>query len=478
MPVGNPTELPRLPGLLGLGLLAAASGLAIALADLNALVISLPLLLCMFVMRDFRVGVAFLVVLMPLAASQLFPRSVGGITGLNPANLLLVATLLAALAYVRREKLLAALLPRPLLLLYVLPIVIAGLLGTRHVGEIGAFVYDYRMVEFTGIAGYLRDILVRPLFLVLFAFLVGASVARSRNTAGLFIPMLVAVWVMCLMAIVFFLRADVSLAELASERARGFFAPLGIHANDLGRMYAIAYALMLFSFAATPDPRLKLALAATMGVIVLALALTFSRGAFFGFLVVNALFLLSRRDFKTLILAAVALALLLGFLPGAIYERIQTGWGGDINALTAGRIDDIWKPLLVEFWHSPIWGQGLASILWSDAMRSGLILQVSHPHNAYLQALLDTGLLGLVLLVAYFIHVWRGFTAMARDPQLGPTERGFYAGAAAGLISFLIAGMAGSSLMPVPEQTFLWLAIGMMYGQRARRHVQDRPLKG
>jgi hypothetical protein len=47
--------------------------------------------------------------------------------------------------------------------------------------------------------------------------------------------------------------------------------------------------------------------------------------------------------------------------------------------------------------------------------------------------------------------------------------RGFYQGAAAGLVSFAVTGFAGSSLYPRPEYVFLWLAIGMMYGQLARR---------
>jgi hypothetical protein len=33
----------------------------------------------------------------------------------------------------------------------------------------------------------------------------------------------------------------------------------------------------------------------------------------------------------------------------------------------------------------------------------------------------------------------------------------------------MLAAFAGSSLMPVPEQCFLWLAIGMMYGEQARK---------
>jgi hypothetical protein len=47
--------------------------------------------------------------------------------------------------------------------------------------------------------------------------------------------------------------------------------------------------------------------------------------------------------------------------------------------------------------------------------------------------------------------------------------RGFYQGAAAGLLSILVSNVTDSSLTPKPEHAFLWLAIGMMYGQRTRR---------
>jgi hypothetical protein len=55
------------------------------------------------------------------------------------------------------------------------------------------------------------------------------------------------------------------------------------------------------------------------------------------------------------------------------------------------------------------------------------------------------------------------------DPAVSPTLRAFYAGAAAGLAGYLVTGISSSYLTPAPEQVFLWLAIGMMYGQRARK---------
>jgi O-antigen ligase len=145
------------------------------------------------------------------------------------------------------------------------------------------------------------------------------------------------------------------------------------------------------------------------------------------------------------------------------------GFGEDANAVSAGRIDGIWLPVLPEIWKSPLWGQGLGSVMWSDAMRNGLMFEVTHPHSAYLEALLDVGAIGLALLIGYFVHVWRNFRALGSNPFLSPEMRGFYQGAAAALISFFVTGFAGSSFAPRPEYAFLWIAIGMMYGQLARR---------
>jgi len=65
--------------------------------------------------------------------------------------------------------------------------------------------------------------------------------------------------------------------------------------------------------------------------------------------------------------------------------------------------------------------------------------------------------------------VWKGFRALGSNAYLSPVMRGFFQGACAALIGFAVAGMSGGSLRPQPENIFLWVAIGMMYGLLARR---------
>ena len=453
----------------GVAALCAAWGLAVALAEYNALILCFALTACIFILIDFRVGAILLITLMPISASSVFPHNMAGITGLNPLNLLLAATLGSYLLQRLSERGARRPVPLALLCVYGGTIAVAGVLGSFHVGEISSYFYMHNLLEFSSAGGYLRDLLLKPLFWVLFALLVGAAVARSERPEWFFIPALVSIWLMGLLAVIYFLLSGYNVTMLAGSGAREFLSPLGLHANDLGRLYAIAYALLLFACAETRDPLLRSLLVASMGMVAVALVLTFSRGALFGFVVVNVLFLLSRRKAATWIAGCAVAAAGLWLLPEAVYERVALGFDADLNAVSAGRLEAIWLPLLPELAHSPLIGNGLSSILWSDATNMGAILPVDHPHNAYLRALLDTGVIGLSLLLACFFHVWSGFRRLSVDPALDPMQRGFYAGAAAGLVSFMLAGIAGSSLTPVPEQSFLWLAVGMMYGHYARK---------
>jgi O-antigen ligase len=453
-------------GLLALGMFW---GVAVAMAGLAAVLICASLIACVFVLRDFRSGVVLLILIMPISSSFIFPHSMFGIGGLNPLNLLLAATLASYLLNFAGKGALRGLASRPLLFLYVVPIVAGGIMGAGHLGQIPAIFHDMEWIEYDGPGGYIRDLVMKPLLLVLFALLVGVGVARSRDSNRFLTPMLVSMWAMGLMVILFIVASGVSLGQLAGTYERSFLSPLGMHANDLGRLYATAYGLLLFMWDRTPRHSLKVVLFASMLLVCAALLLTFSRGAFVAFALINAIYLVSRRKLKTLVLGLMLGAPFLYFMPGAVWSRLDMGMGQGVNAVSAGRVSGIWMPLLPDVLASPVWGHGLQSILWSSGMRGGHMLSVTHPHSAFLQAVLDTGVVGLLLLLAFwFGHVWKGFRRLAREPSLTPELRGFFEGAAAGLLAVTVANVAGSSFFPVPEQSFTWLAVGLMYGLRQR----------
>lgn len=453
----------------GLAVLGAFWGAAVATGGVAAMIIFLALTACAFCLRDFRAGAVIMVLIMPISQSYLFPHAMFGLTGLNPLNLLMAATLGVFVMRAAGEKgALAGFVPRQLGWLYLAPMAMGALLGMGHAQEIPQAFRDLELIFFHNAPTYVRDMFGKPLTFVLYALLVAAAVERSEEPAKFIVPTLVSIVVMASVALVYFLMSGVSLSQLAGSYLRHFLSPLGMHANDLGRLYACAYALLLFTWDRTGNLALKSTLMLAMVLVVAALLVTFSRGAFFGFILVNLIYLFSRRRIKTLVLAAIAVPVALWLTPGAVWYRMSIGFGEGLNAISAGRVGEIWAPLVPTLLDSPIWGKGLGSIMWSEPMLAGRLLQVGHPHNAYLQAYTDVGLVGLVMLCAFWAWAWRRFRDYGRDGRLSPDLQGFFEGAAAGLAAFLVAGVAGSSLLPVPAQAFLWLAVGMMFGVRRR----------
>lgn len=448
---------------------AVGAGYGIAVGQLQAVWVALAAAAGVAVLIDFRLGAIFLAALLPVSTTTVFPRALMGIPGLNPINLLLVGALAV---YVLRGRLQsrAPFVPRPLLWLYIVPIVAAGLLGTTRFDDIYPMFFERMAVEFTSWQGYLGLTVLKPMLIVIAALVIAAAVARAPKPEPYVAALAFGACVLAFVMFGFIIAAGLGLGELSARRARSFFTQFGTHANELGRIFVTAYALLLFTWWETKHTASRLMLFAALGVICLAIILTFSRNAFLGSLIVSALFVMWKFNAKKLALGLGATALAVAFSPQAVYRRITFRMDtGSADAVSAGRVDGIWTPLLPDTLVSPIWGQGLNSIMWSDALWSRAMDFVGHPHNAYLQAVLDMGVVGLALLLAYYVHVWKGFRALGSNAYLTPTMRGFFQGGCAALVAFAVAGMTGGTLRPDNENIPLWIAIGIMYGLAARR---------
>jgi O-antigen ligase len=463
----------------GFVLLGIAWGAFVAFQALSAALVCLAAIVFVFTIRDFRVGVLVMILIMPISSSYVFPRAMFGVTGLNPLNVLLVGTFLSYLLVAMPERSLKRLMPWWLVVVFVLPIILGGINGMGHVNLIPPVFFETDQIDFKNDFGYLRDVVVKPLILVAYSLMVGAAYARAREPQKFIVPMMISMWLMGFLVIGFFINSNVRFGELASEYARHFLSPLGMHANDLGRLYVTAMAILLFTWDRTRRPVLKTLLFLSMGLVGVALILTFSRNAFMTLALVVAIYLISRRrNRKLLLLAAATIPLALLLTPGAIWYRLEMGAGDGAAGVSAGRVSDIWTPLLPELFDKPFFGHGVQSVLWSPAMRMGEMMEVTHPHSAYMGALLDFGVVGAILLIGFWFTVWKGFRQLAKAPDLQPQEQGFFEGCAVALVTFMVAGFVGSSFTPVAEQSFLWLGIGLMFGVHARRAAQaeaDKP---
>ena len=460
---------------LGIGVVALFWGLAVAIMPIYAVILVTAIVTSLVIVWDFRLGAVLLLAIMPISATRVFPHQMFGVTGFNPLNMLLVASLGAYLArnMFERKKTLPG--SRELLWFFVLPILAGGVIGALHVRGMPTFMEQGKFVQFHERFGYLRDVVIRPLFYVLFALLIAAAVRQSCRAERFLVPWIVSAALFSGLVLLYFALSGISLTRLASPSARLFLTPLGMHANEWGIAFASAFIMLLFSLV-RGSRAYQIFAAPVLLALAIGIVITFSRAAFLMVVIGVIWLLLSRRRMKTVIFGALMAVMVVAILPRAVTERVSaglTGGGPQVHKaseeFTAGRVAGLWLPMLPEVLRNPVIGSGLSSILWSAPLRKGQIIPVIHPHNAYLRTLLDVGLVGLVCFGLFWRHIYLEFRTLGRDPTLAPQLGGFFEGAAVGLVAFLVAAFTNSGFVPGYEHCFLWAAIGLMYGCRKQR---------
>jgi O-antigen ligase len=436
-------------------------------------VVALIALLLVFFMAiaisDYRAGILLAVVLLPLSATNLIPRELFGITGFNPLNatLLMAVTSVLFMYLFHRGEIAIPKYPR-VFWIYLATLALAAIHGAFHVSSIPAFYKALQIINFDTPAGYVRDIFLKPVLILVTAFMLSIAIRNARRPLVFLVPLFCSAMILPIAILAYLTVAGTSLTELALSESRGTLSVIGMHANELGLMFNMAFALTLFCFFSMPGGFGKCLMGLAVVVLIVAITLTFSRGAYLGFLAVVVYFLYTQRKFRIMLLGLVLIPATILLVPQAVVERATTGaQDRNIDTITAGRLDSIWRPLLPEVQSSPIIGNGLNSILWSDPARRGGILKVAHPHSAYLGVLLDLGLLGALVIILFFWHMRRLFNTLAERSN-EPIWRGFFRGAVACILLLLVQGLTDDRFTPTFPQTFLWLAYGMALGLMAR----------
>jgi hypothetical protein len=308
---------------------ACAIGLGFVVAQLGllAIVVFAGLLAFAAILHNPRRGLILLSVLVPLSASTRMPHQLLGITGFNPLNLTLLASLaglfwLMAFPGMRRPLPLKQLpFPGVLLVLMVLPMALAAAHGSFSVHLVPGSFRRMGDISFSDAGGYLRDVLVGPLLCVFAGLLLGLVLRMDgpapENRAYLYAPLAG----VCALAGLFLVNAFMSLGSLhamADQDAReALAAAAGMHPNEVSLMFNCGLAWALFMARGAP-PRSRIALWAVAALMSVASLLTFSRGGFIGMLVVLIAYTLEMRRFMWIAAAAVLLAASAMILPHAM----------------------------------------------------------------------------------------------------------------------------------------------------------------
>jgi len=275
------------------------------------------------------------------------------------------------------------------------------------------------------------------------------------------------------------------LEDLIGDRE--FMTPMGMHANELGMMMALGLGPML-AVVWAPKPAadgaartLRRVCWAAMALLLAALVLSFSRGALLALLVIVGVLLAQAPHRRRIaVVTAILSAGLWLASPSALKERVTAGMDSEAihrtndpsrDALTAGRVAG-WARLWPEVETHPWFGQGIGSTMRSAAWREGRY-RADHPHNIYLELLLDLGLVGTSLAAGLGWFLLRALRRLSTRPPstsaasgesdilTATLARGGFAAALGGL------AMAGTTAYYLPNaaQAPMWLMLALLFSR-------------
>lgn len=434
-------------------------------------------------LRDFRVFAAAAAFLLPFVPTTLLATGAAGLSGQKILGLALMATLVSVfMSYAIDQGRLR--FPRwsAIFLAFLAVFVLAALNGARNAPTMPDYFKVMGVVVDTSARTYLQVSLLLPMLVVFAAVLMGLVAANSRRSAWIVLPVFASAVPLAGMVVWHALFGTVAVADLAQQESRRQLSALGMHANEIGLALNMALALVVCALGTVRRAGLRFVLALCSLILMAGVAMTFSRGGFLGLLVVFAYALLACRGGRGPLFLLAGIVLAIALSSGPILERAMHGLaGGDVGDISSGRVDQIWMPLLPELFEHPLFGNGHASILWSEAAHARTILPVGHPHSAYLALLLDVGIIGTVVTLLFMAHMWKVFRTAA-GAQDALALRGFFRGAGACIPLMLVQGVTDDSFMPGFTHAYLWLAYGAAVGSLARqprraprRAPPDRP---
>ncbi len=420
----------------------------------------------LFILRDYRVGVVGILLLLPLANITLL----GHIPGLNPANVLIALTFGGFILSKMMGRDSVVQLPTIIWWRFILPIGLALMVGLAHFGELTPLMKFRLGDEFTTRFSYVLALGIKPLLTIMAAWLIGNAVRESKHPERYLAVLVASALMLALVLLGFIVVSGQGLSVIGNPRARGFLSPLGLHANEFGAMFATAFAIMLFMLPAVQNAFYRLLLLGVIGLVLAALLLTFSRGGYVTALVVTLYFMFTQRRVKLALGAATALVVLALAAPQAVQDRIMLGFGGEgghdvmssrttDDELTAGRMW-MWRQTFPAFYKNPVIGSGIASQAWSDAVKTGVV-HTAQTHNLYLSILYDTGLVGCGVILSFFVFVYRNFKTVSSQSDLSPLMAAAMHGSAAALLGYALMAFTNGRFWPQTEQVYLWFMFGV-----------------
>lgn len=310
--------------------------------------------------------------------------------------------------------------------------------------------------------------------------------ARSRQRVQFAIAVILLCYVALALQVIRYTPLEylmLSGDELQNRAARKLNRMVGYHRVNLSAMLGGACWAVVATLIFVKKWKARVAVIAVASAIFLGQTLTGGRTGYVTWGLVG-LILCAFRWRKVLPLVPLVIVVALTFMP-SVRERILLGLTQDKNgqaitskdaySMTSGRTL-IWPYVIENIKERPLIGYGRQAMV-----RTGLASQIMddlnesfpHPHNAYLELLLDNGVVGFVVIIPfYFVVVRRSvFLFKNRFDDLYATVGGV---TAAIVLSQLISSMGSQTFYPRESTVGMWSLIFLMFRVYKDSEVSDQ----
>lgn len=435
------------------------------------LLLAVTAFFCVYAFRNWFVSACALIVLMAVVQHPDFPTNIAGIQGGNPWNVLLACTMIGWLAARRREG-----------LVWDFPFSIGMLLFLYGVAVFVSFVrlaMDPGAFASEGTTAYMvSEYFINCYKWVMPGFLLFDGVRSRERFYGAMASILSVYFLLAVQVIKWMPSYEALTGHALNMRALKIIQnEVGYHCVNMSMMLAGAcWAILATNLLFTKTWHRILIVVAAL-VVAYGQALTGGRMGYATWGLVG-LTLSCIRWRKYLLLLPVVVVAIAILLPGVV-DRMLSGFGTtsasgevvtDQGAVTSGR-NIAWPYVIEKITESPVIGFGRQAMI-RTGLTERLFVEMNeefpHPHNAYLECLLDNGMVGFIMIVPFYIGILiRAFKLfLARESVMYSAAGGV---CLALVLALLFAAIGSQTFYPREGSVGMWASIGLMLRMSVQR---------
>jgi O-antigen ligase len=435
----------------------------------------------LYAWKDWYRSLCAVVFLMCVIEYPDVPKTLFGIQGLNPWNLLFLVVV-AAWAVARSRERLHFDLPLHvglLLALYLL-VVVVGVLRIPS-GALNE-----------GFLSILSELLINTVKWVVPGLMLYDG-CRDRRRLVLGVASLLGIYLVLGLLVIKRMPAGMlaSGEELSYLALKILHREIGYHRVNLSMMLGGASWAFIAARPLFRSRPLQLCMVLLGLVMLYAQALTGGRMGYVTWGAIGLILCLVRWR-KLMPLAPIPILLIFWLVPAARERMLQgfTPETRDTGRVAAAEIPDegrpdsytvtsgrslIWPYVIDKIEEAPVVGYGrqamqttgLAALLMDE-----LGEDFPHPHNAYLEMLFDNGVVGFLVVIPFYLIVLHHALSLFRDRR-DPAYEAVGGIAASLVLALLVAAMGSQSFYPREGSVGMWCAIGLMLRVWVERRRKD-----